>query len=118
MTLLLLGPCRRTASYRFTRTALWCRYDPVSPAAPEQTVVAADEALVAAYFELPDEELDVNRMSPWLLRIELDRCAAAVQAGRKWVGGTAFPLVGPLRMAVLRHRATTREVFRGFNYLP
>lgn len=45
----------------------------MSPAAPEQTVVPGDEALVASYFELPDEEMDVNRMSPWLLRIELDR---------------------------------------------
>jgi len=49
------------------------RYDPVNPVEPEKTVVEADEALVAAYFELPDEEQDVNRMSPWLLRIELDR---------------------------------------------
>ena len=38
-------------------------------------MVPGDEALVAAYFELPDEEQDVNRMSPWLLRIELDRWA-------------------------------------------
>ena len=29
--------------------------------------------MVEAYFELPDEELDVSRMSPWLLRIELNR---------------------------------------------
>lgn len=50
-----------------------CRYDPVNAAAPESTVVAMDEALVQAYFELPDEEMDVNRMSAWLLRIELDR---------------------------------------------
>jgi hypothetical protein len=46
----------------------------VNPVNPEQTVVEADEALVAAYFELPDEELDVGRMSAWLLRVELDRC--------------------------------------------
>ena len=26
-----------------------------------------------AYFEMPDEEVDVTRMSPWLLRIELNR---------------------------------------------
>ncbi|KAF5837019.1 DNA-dependent RNA polymerase II largest subunit [Dunaliella salina] len=45
----------------------------MNPVEPEKTVVEADEALVAAYFELPDEEQDVNRMSPWLLRIELDR---------------------------------------------
>ena len=32
-----------------------------------------DKALVASYFELPDEEMDVTRMSPWLLRIELNR---------------------------------------------
>lgn len=40
---------------------------------PEQTAVEEDQALVASYFELPDEELDVRRMSPWLLRIELNR---------------------------------------------
>lgn len=56
-----------------SRVEIW--YDPIDPAAPEKTVVEEDEALVASYFELPDEELDVNRMSPWLLRIELNRCA-------------------------------------------
>lgn len=25
------------------------------------------------YFEMPDEDMDINRMSPWLLRIELNR---------------------------------------------
>lgn len=44
-------------------------YDP-DPAA---TVIAEDREFVAAYFEMPDEELDVRRMSPWLLRIELNR---------------------------------------------
>ncbi len=49
------------------------RYDPVNPIAPAETVVMEDKELVESYFELPDEELDVNRMSTWLLRIELDR---------------------------------------------
>lgn len=42
--------------------------------APENTVVEEDQALVASYFQLPDEGLDVvRRMSPWLLRVELNR---------------------------------------------
>ena len=45
----------------------------MDPLAPENTVVEDDAALVASYFELPDEELDVRRMSPWVLRIELNR---------------------------------------------
>ena len=61
-----------TRAHTHTHTGS-CRYDPVNPAAPEQTIVPGDEALVAGYFELPDEDLDVNRLSPWLLRIELDR---------------------------------------------
>ncbi|GFH17711.1 DNA-directed RNA polymerase subunit, partial [Haematococcus lacustris] len=54
-----------------SRVEIW--YDPVDPAAPEKTVVEEDGAMVAAYFELPDDDLDVNKLSPWLLRIELDR---------------------------------------------
>ncbi|GAX77905.1 hypothetical protein CEUSTIGMA_g5347.t1 [Chlamydomonas eustigma] len=54
-----------------SKTEVW--YDPVDPMAPELTVVEEDQALVASYFELPDEDLDVRRMSPWLLRIELNR---------------------------------------------
>ena len=44
-------------------------YDPD----PSTTVIDEDREFVAAYFEMPDEELDVRRMSPWLLRIELNR---------------------------------------------
>ncbi|KAL6754081.1 hypothetical protein V8C86DRAFT_2713077 [Haematococcus lacustris] len=54
-----------------SRVEIW--YDPVDPAAPEKTVVEEDGPMVAAYFELPDDDLDVNKLSPWLLRIELDR---------------------------------------------
>ncbi|KAG1671615.1 hypothetical protein FOA52_006846 [Chlamydomonas sp. UWO 241] len=54
-----------------SRTEVW--YDPVDPMEPEKTVVEEDQALVSSYFELPDEELDVRRMSPWLLRVELNR---------------------------------------------
>ncbi|KAK9808301.1 hypothetical protein WJX73_009827 [Symbiochloris irregularis] len=44
-------------------------YDPD----PTTTVIEDDLEFVHAYFDMPDEELDVTRMSPWLLRIELDR---------------------------------------------
>jgi DNA-directed RNA polymerase II subunit RPB1 len=39
----------------------------------QTTVIDEDREFVEQYFEMPDEEMDVNRMSPWLLRIELNR---------------------------------------------
>ncbi|KAN0031933.1 hypothetical protein ACTFIV_005803 [Dictyostelium citrinum] len=44
-------------------------YDPD----PQNTIISEDAEFVNSYFELPDEEIDVHSMSPWLLRIELDR---------------------------------------------
>ncbi len=44
-------------------------YDPN----PTDTVIEEDKDFVQAYYELPDEEIDPARLSPWLLRIELDR---------------------------------------------
>lgn len=42
-------------------------YDPN----PQNTVVSEDQEWVNVYYEMPD--FDVTRISPWLLRIELDR---------------------------------------------
>lgn len=42
-------------------------YDPN----PQNTVVEEDQEWVNVYYEMPD--FDVTRISPWLLRIELDR---------------------------------------------
>ena len=42
-------------------------YDPD----PQNTVVTEDQDFVNVYYEMPD--FDVTRISPWLLRIELDR---------------------------------------------
>lgn len=42
-------------------------YDPD----PLNTVVKEDQEFVNVYYEMPD--FDVSRISPWLLRIELDR---------------------------------------------
>ena len=42
-------------------------YDPD----PQNTVVVEDQDFVNVYYEMPD--FDVTRISPWLLRIELDR---------------------------------------------
>ena len=42
-------------------------YDPD----PMHTVVQEDQEFVNVYYEMPD--FDVSRISPWLLRIELDR---------------------------------------------
>ncbi|MEW5320361.1 MAG: hypothetical protein WDW38_011438 [Sanguina aurantia] len=54
-----------------SRVEVW--YDPVDAASPSGTVVGDDADLVSGYFDLGDEDLDVQRMSPWLLRIELNR---------------------------------------------
>ena len=42
-------------------------YDPE----PQSTVINEDQDWVNLYYEMPD--FDVSRISPWLLRIELDR---------------------------------------------
>merc|ERR1719270_1500015 len=42
-------------------------YDPY----PQNTVIVEDQEFVNIYYEMPD--FDVSRISPWLLRIELDR---------------------------------------------
>ena len=42
-------------------------YDPH----PMSTVINEDQDFVSVYYEMPD--FDVTRISPWLLRIELDR---------------------------------------------
>ena len=44
-------------------------YDPD----PTDTVIDEDREFVRSYYEMPDEEHDPARMSPWLLRIELNR---------------------------------------------
>ena len=33
----------------------------------------ADQEFVRDYYEMPDDAIDTNRLSPWLLRIVLDR---------------------------------------------
>merc|ERR1712176_381561 len=45
-------------------------YDP-DPAGG--SVIAEDQDFVDVYYEMPDEGFDVTKISPWLLRIELDR---------------------------------------------
>jgi len=42
-------------------------YDPD----PLNTVIVEDQEWVSIYYEMPD--FDVTRISPWLLRVELDR---------------------------------------------
>jgi len=42
-------------------------YDPD----PQNTVIAEDQEFVNVYYEMPD--FDASRISPWLLRVELDR---------------------------------------------
>ena len=44
-------------------------YDPD----PTDTVIEEDKEFVRSYYEMPDEDVDPSRMSPWLLRIELNR---------------------------------------------
>jgi DNA-directed RNA polymerase II subunit RPB1 len=44
-------------------------YDPD----PVNTVIAEDQDFVRAYFLMPEEEINTANLSPWLLRIELNR---------------------------------------------
>merc|ERR1719483_250401 len=55
-----------------TMTEIW--FDPIQPSEAERaTVVEEDEDFVKSYYEMPDEEIDISRISPWVLRVELDR---------------------------------------------
>ncbi|CAO2141859.1 unnamed protein product [Urochloa humidicola] len=48
-------------------TEVW--YDPD----PMGTIIEEDVEFVQSYHEMPDEDIDPDKISPWLLRIELDR---------------------------------------------
>ena len=54
---------------RRVTAAIEIHYDPD----PTTTVIAEDADFVGAYFEMPDEGVNPDAMSPWLLRIELNR---------------------------------------------
>ena len=62
----MLSRLEHTTLHKVTaNTAIY--YDPD----PQNTVVVEDQDFVNVYYEMPD--FDVTRISPWLLRIELDR---------------------------------------------
>ena len=44
-------------------------YDPD----PMGTIIVEDLEFVQSYYEMPDEDIDPDKISPWLLRIELNR---------------------------------------------
>ncbi|KAI4986177.1 hypothetical protein ZWY2020_018807 [Hordeum vulgare] len=48
-------------------TEIW--YDPD----PLGTIIEEDVEFVKSYYEMPDEDIDPDKLSPWLLRIELNR---------------------------------------------
>ncbi|XP_057805487.1 LOW QUALITY PROTEIN: DNA-directed RNA polymerase II subunit RPB1-like [Salvia miltiorrhiza] len=48
-------------------TEVW--YDPD----PKSTIIEEDVEFVTSYFEMPDDDVDPDKISPWLLRIELNR---------------------------------------------
>lgn len=48
-------------------TEVWYDPDPMS------TIIDEDVEFVKSYYEMPDEEIDPDKISPWLLRIELNR---------------------------------------------
>jgi len=48
-------------------TEIW--YDPD----PLGTIIEEDTEFVQSYYEMPDEDIDPDKISPWLLRIELNR---------------------------------------------
>merc|ERR1719313_2762698 len=57
-----------TTLHHVTR-ATEIHYDPD----PTTTLIEEDADFVHAYFDMPDEDVDSSRMSPWLLRVELNR---------------------------------------------
>merc|ERR1719450_1584193 len=80
LTVFLTGPAARDAAKakivlcRLEHTTLRkvtantaIYYDPY----PQNTVIAEDQEFVNVYYEMPD--FDQSKISPWLLRIELDR---------------------------------------------
>ena len=54
---------------RKVTSATEIHYDPD----PENTNIEEDQDFVTAYYAMPDEDLNLSRTSPWLLRIELNR---------------------------------------------
>ncbi|KAH7850342.1 hypothetical protein Vadar_031346 [Vaccinium darrowii] len=48
-------------------TEVW--YDPD----PTSTIIEEDVDFVNSYYEMPDEEIDPKKISPWMLRMELNR---------------------------------------------
>ncbi|CAH9133480.1 unnamed protein product [Cuscuta epithymum] len=48
-------------------TEVWYDPDPMS------TIIEEDVEFVKSYYEMPDEEINPDKISPWLLRIELNR---------------------------------------------
>ncbi|KAK7289789.1 hypothetical protein RIF29_03733 [Crotalaria pallida] len=48
-------------------TEVWYDPDPMS------TIIEEDVDFVKSYYEMPDEEVALDKISPWLLRIELNR---------------------------------------------
>ncbi|GAB4848419.1 DNA-directed RNA polymerase II subunit rpb1, partial [Ancistrocladus abbreviatus] len=48
-------------------TEIWYDPDPMS------TIIEEDVDFVSSYYEMPDEDVNPERISPWLLRIELNR---------------------------------------------
>ncbi|KAL3525220.1 hypothetical protein ACH5RR_013592 [Cinchona calisaya] len=48
-------------------TEVWYDPDPMS------TIIPEDNEFVKSYYEIPDEDIDPDKISPWLLRIELNR---------------------------------------------
>ena len=56
---------RKKIQINFFSQAIY--YDPF----PQNTVIAEDQEFVNVYYEMPD--FDQSKISPWLLRIELDR---------------------------------------------
>ncbi|KAK9948335.1 hypothetical protein M0R45_003916 [Rubus argutus] len=48
-------------------TEVWYDPDPMS------TLIEEDLDFVSSYYEMPDEEVNPDKVSPWLLRIELNR---------------------------------------------
>lgn len=92
-------------------------YDPN----PQSTVVAEDQEWVNVYYEMPD--FDVARISPWLLRVELDRkhmtdrkltmeqIAEKINAGEAGAGGPNSEVLPGLLACLLRDSSLSRGFY-------
>lgn len=93
-----------------------CRYDPVNPIEPGDTVIEEDRELLEDYYGL-EEDINLNALTPWLLRLILDdRLTVDKKLGMAQIGDKLkdeFDVSGCVCVCVLRVLQRTGVVFAG-----